>query len=342
MKIRTMCGYADGVDIWVPSYDKNMLYKKSEEDECRLVCIPSGLDVFRNVRKICMYKNDLFFFSPYECKVGVFNVVDESLIQWNYYSKKYTQICEILFEDAICWIIPSDFEFPVLEVNLETKNVREFIFENDTRIFTRGMVVDGHIYIANRCGGQAIVSEIIPSTHFIQNHKIKQLERIECLYVDGDSVWVYGIDNINKAKIVQISVNSWEVLDEYTFTYSIYNNENALNYFRLFKYDNDFYLIPENGQPFRIFNWDNKCESIVEGTDSLEIQKNNYFETQLIENVMYIYVRNKNIIGILELDSKSYSEVCLFGKAGSVKDMKHTWYRNEGEYDTLSDFIEQI
>ena len=342
IKLRTMCGYIDNEHhVWIPAYDCNTLFEGNIGDSLyRAVCINGQDDAFVNVRKIIKTENALYLFSPYNCSVSIYDINKASLDKWKFYHEKYTQISEILYDTNICWIIPVSFEHPILRIDLENRTVQELSLDIKNDNFTRGILTDDCILIANREKGNPIISQIFVEDGQNYNRIVKGINKVECFFADSHFVWILGLNCDDETKIFKVNIKDWEIVDIYNCKFEIRKDGNELDYIHMQKYEDKFILISSGEQPCRIIDFEKEYEHEIAENHKIERAKT-VFESQIVGNELYMYVKNLNCVAKIDIEKELYSRIDLLGERG-VDIINRKKFYSESKYELLEDYLEVV
>lgn len=341
MKIRTMCGWVSENKIWIPSYDKNILFcSDNAEGFCEMVC-GYEKEIFRDVRKMYNYNNKLYFFSPYRCVMGIYDIYEGIISTYVYNDKTYVQIAEILFDDQKCWVVPSNLMYPIIEINLIDMNTREICLNVNNRHVTRGVVCQGKIIIADGSEDNPFVSIIDTETDEVKTYKLSILSKIDCVTMDSESFYVLGSDNISNTYICVYDSCSGRFLKKIICDFDIDRKLSTVNYIRMFVFNDQLFLVSNGMFTHKIISLIEKSK--IEMKNNCNVEDNNMaFEVQQVDNVLYIFIRNRNVIGIINMLDCAYKEIYLSASVIKGDMMGGISIRNESEFDTLEDYIDSL
>jgi len=216
MELSVYGAYTNGVGIWLPCENINVLFYQSliESKGAKYLCSFEGGKTSSSwkIGNVIYFNDTIFFFSLYAYEVWILENDSLKMHKVSYYSGGNCFVPDIVKVDNEAWVMPRSINDPIIIFNLMTWQSEKVDLKkqsdiDDEYFLTKSCVNKGEIFFATRICGKIYICRIDCKSRNVQYEKIPNIKFVYCLATHGGTVYVLALDNNGNAFLKQYNLS---------------------------------------------------------------------------------------------------------------------------------------
>lgn len=346
--------HVENEGFWIPSSDINGLFFLNNENKLEYKCSFFGGESVSSweICKVIKDKESLYAFSRRSFEYWKYDVKYNRVERQKYYSGKTGLLSNVEYVNNRVWIIPCDYNCPILNIDLQNREVIEIPYTFDISLgssgITRTCIYKDKIYWLNRKEKNIYIFSLDCRNNSLKYNAFEDAQFVNCIDVYEDKLCILYYSKDAQSILCLMDINNYEILERINLTDTIKLPENdSLRYFKILYRNNKCFLFPVADENIKII-YENTIEDIHAEEVNRNVQSAGIYnnDIQVEENKVFIYSPGGDSIKVLNLDSEEINEEKIIVQTAYNDALKCQDYGNfiikENKNINMNDYIKMI